>query len=310
MTFAAVFPGQGAQSVGMLSDLADSFACVKQTFDQATEVLGFDLWKLVQEGPESDLNMTSNTQPALLAASVSVWRAWLEKSGALPAFMAGHSLGEYSALVCAGAIDFQVAIDLVRRRGQYMQEAVPVGEGAMAAIIGLDDDTISKICAEAAQGDVVSPANLNSPGQVVVSGATAAVGRAEELANEAGAKKTVRLQVSAPFHCGLMRPAAENLKPYIEKAAFLAPEIPVVNNVDVVMNSDPDAIKDALIRQIDSPVRWVEIVQSLAKENITHQVEMGPGKVLTGLVKRIAPDVKGVNVADVETLDAALSEVS
>lgn len=309
MTFAAVFPGQGAQTVGMLSELASSFACVAQTFDQASEALGFDLWKLIQEGPDTDLNMTSNTQPALLASSVAVWRAWVEKSGATPSFMAGHSLGEYSALVCAGVIDFQVAIDLVRKRGQYMQDAVPVGVGAMAAIIGLDDDAIAKVCEDAAQGEVLSPANINSPGQVVISGATAAVARAEELAKEVGAKKTVRLQVSAPFHCAMMKPVAEKLLPYIEQATFQKPLIPVLNNVDVAINSDPVAIKDALIRQIDSPVRWVEIVQALAKEGVSHQVEMGPGKVLTGLVKRIAPDIAGLNINDVETLENALSVI-
>ncbi|EGQ7937407.1 ACP S-malonyltransferase [Vibrio vulnificus] len=302
--FAIVFPGQGSQAVGMLADLGEQYEIVKQTFAQASEALGYDLWALVQNGPAEDLNQTFRTQPALLASSVAIWRVWQELGLAQPENLAGHSLGEYSALVCAGVIDFQEAIKLVELRGQLMQEAVPAGTGAMYAIIGLDDEAIAKACEEAAQGDVVSPVNFNSPGQVVIAGSKDAVERAGALCKEAGAKRALPLPVSVPSHCALMKPAAEKLAVALESIEFKAPQLPVINNVDVVAETDPAKIKDALVRQLYSPVRWTESVELMSSQGVERLLEMGPGKVLTGLTKRIVKSLEAAAVNDVASLDA------
>ncbi|EGQ7934954.1 ACP S-malonyltransferase [Vibrio vulnificus] len=302
--FAIVFPGQGSQAVGMLADLGEQYEIVKQTFAQASEALGYDLWALVQNGPAEDLNQTFRTQPALLASSVAIWRVWQELGLARPENLAGHSLGEYSALVCAGVIDFQEAIKLVELRGQLMQEAVPAGTGAMYAIIGLDDEAIAKACEEAAQGDVVSPVNFNSPGQVVIAGSKDAVERAGALCKEAGAKRALPLPVSVPSHCALMKPAAEKLAVALESIEFKAPQLPVINNVDVVAETDPAKIKDALVRQLYSPVRWTESVELMSSQGVEKLLEMGPGKVLTGLTKRIVKSLEAAAVNDVASLDA------
>ncbi|ELV8812164.1 ACP S-malonyltransferase [Vibrio vulnificus] len=302
--FAIVFPGQGSQAVGMLADLGEQYEIVKQTFAQASEALGYDLWALVQNGPAEDLNQTFRTQPALLASSVAIWRVWQELGLAQPENLAGHSLGEYSALVCAGVIDFQEAIKLVELRGQLMQEAVPAGTGAMYAIIGLDDEAIAKACEEAAQGEVVSPVNFNSPGQVVIAGSKDAVERAGALCKEAGAKRALPLPVSVPSHCALMKPAAEKLAVALESIEFKVPQLPVINNVDVVAETDPAKIKDALVRQLYSPVRWTESVELMSSQGVEKLLEMGPGKVLTGLTKRIVKSLEAAAVNDVASLDA------
>ncbi|EJI1276929.1 ACP S-malonyltransferase [Vibrio vulnificus] len=302
--FAIVFPGQGSQAVGMLADLGEQYEIVKQTFAQASEALGYDLWALVQNGPAEDLNQTFRTQPALLASSVAIWRVWQELGLAQPENLAGHSLGEYSALVCAGVIDFQEALKLVELRGQLMQEAVPAGTGAMYAIIGLDDEAIAKACEEAAQGEVVSPVNFNSPGQVVIAGSKDAVERAGALCKEAGAKRALPLPVSVPSHCALMKPAAEKLAVALESIEFKAPQLPVINNVDVVAETDPAKIKDALVRQLYSPVRWTESVELMSSQGVEKLLEMGPGKVLTGLTKRIVKSLEAAAVNDVASLDA------
>lgn len=304
--FAMVFPGQGSQAVGMLAELAEQYPIVIETFAQASDVLGYSLWDLVQNGPEEELNKTWKTQPALLAASVAIWRVWQEKQGKMPQMMAGHSLGEYSALVCAGVIDFSAAIKLVELRGQLMQEAVPAGTGAMYAIIGLDNDAIVKACEEAAQGQVVSPVNFNSPGQVVIAGNKEAVERAGVLCKEAGAKRALPLAVSVPSHCALMKPAADKLAVALQEIEFKQPEIQVVNNVDVIAQTDANAIRDALIRQLYNPVRWTETVELIAEKGITQLLEIGPGKVLTGLTKRISKEMNAAAVNDIASLDAAL----
>ncbi|MDS0789029.1 ACP S-malonyltransferase [Proteus vulgaris] len=304
--FAMVFPGQGSQTVGMLAELAEQYPIVTETFAQASDVLGYSLWDLVQNGPEEELNKTWKTQPALLAASVAVWRIWQEKQGKMPQMMAGHSLGEYSALVCAGVIDFAAAIKLVELRGQLMQEAVPAGTGAMYAIIGLDNDAIAKACEEAAQGQVVSPVNFNSPGQVVIAGNKEAVERAGVLCKEAGAKRALPLAVSVPSHCALMKPAADKLAVALQEIEFKQPEIQVVNNVDVKAQTDANAIRDALVRQLYNPVRWTETVEFIAEKGITQLLEIGPGKVLTGLTKRISKEMNATAVNDIASLDAAL----
>ncbi|MBG2876621.1 ACP S-malonyltransferase [Proteus alimentorum] len=304
--FAMVFPGQGSQAVGMLAELAEQYPIVTETFAQASDVLGYSLWDLVQNGPEEELNKTWKTQPALLAASVAIWRVWQEKQGKMPQMMAGHSLGEYSALVCAGVIDFAAAIKLVELRGQLMQEAVPAGTGAMYAIIGLDNDAIAKACEEAAQGDVVSPVNFNSPGQVVIAGNKEAVERAGVLCKEAGAKRALPLAVSVPSHCALMKPAADKLAVALQEIEFKQPEVQVVNNVDVIAQTDANAIRDALVRQLYNPVRWTETVELIAEKGITQLLEIGPGKVLTGLTKRISKEMNAAAVNDIASLDAAL----
>ena len=304
--FAMVFPGQGSQTVGMLKDLADNYPIVKSTFAEASEVLGYDLWALIQTGPAEELNKTWQTQPALLASSVAIYRVWQSENGSEPDFMAGHSLGEYSALVCAGVIDFKDAIKLVELRGKLMQEAVPNGTGAMYAIIGLDNDSIRLACEQAAQGQVVAPVNFNSPGQVVIAGNKEAVERAGALCKEAGAKRALPLAVSVPSHCALMRPAADKLASTLNSITFNAPKFAVINNVDVKVESAADNIKAALIAQLYSPVRWTETVEEMANQGVTLLVEMGPGKVLTGLTKRIVDTLSGCAVNDKASLDAAL----
>lgn len=304
---ALVFPGQGSQTVGMLSELYQEFSVVRDTFAEASAALGYDLWQLVANGPEESLNETHRTQPALLTASVAVWRVWQQQGGATPAFMAGHSLGEYSALVCAGVLSLADAVKLVEKRGQYMQTAVPAGTGAMSAIIGLDDALIAKACEDAAQGEVVSPVNYNSPGQVVIAGNKAAVERANELCKAAGAKRALPLPVSVPSHCALMKPAAEQLTADLAALSFAPMQIPVVNNVDVAVVDSADAVKDALIRQLYSPVRWTESVEWLVAQGVTDIVELGAGKVLSGLIKRIHKETTTSSVNDLASLQAALS---
>ncbi|MEZ8776525.1 ACP S-malonyltransferase [Vibrio splendidus] len=303
--FAIVFPGQGSQAIGMLADLGEQYDVVKKTFAEASEALGYDLWALVQDGPVENLNETFRTQPALLTASVAIWRVWQELDLEQPANLAGHSLGEYSALVCAGVIDFKEAIKLVELRGQLMQEAVPAGVGAMYAIIGLDDEAIAKACEEAAQDEVVSPVNFNSPGQVVIAGNKAAVERAGALCKEAGAKRALPLPVSVPSHCALMKPAADKLAVALEALEFNAPALPVINNVDVIAETDPAKIKSALVRQLYSPVRWTEGVQAMNEQGVEKLLELGPGKVLTGLTKRIVKTMTAAAVNDTASLDAA-----
>ncbi len=304
---AFVFPGQGSQKIGMLAELASEFSIVEKTFAEASEVLGYDLWLLVQTGAQDEINLTERTQPLLLTASVAVWRAWQEKNGAQPALMAGHSLGEWSALVCAGVVEFNDAVKLVQQRGKFMQEAVPAGQGAMAAIIGLDDALILDACKKAEQGEVVAAVNFNSPGQVVIAGTAAAVERASALCKEAGAKRALPLPVSAPFHTELMRPAAERLAEQITATIFSAPKIPVVHNVTADVESNPEKIKALMIEQIYSPVRWVECVNAMSEKGITSTLECGPGKVLSGLNKRINPELTTTSVEKPEELQAALT---
>ena len=309
-TLAFVFPGQGSQQVGMLRELADRYSVVRTTFDEASDALDFDLWKLTQEGSAEALNATATTQPALLTASVAIWRVWQELEGPRPVVMAGHSLGEYSAMVAAGALGFADGVRLVRLRGEYMQAAVAEGDGAMAAILGLDDDKVEAICAEAAQGDVVSAVNYNSPGQVVIAGAKAAVERAMALCSEAGAKRAIPLPVSVPSHCALMKPAAEKLAAAIEGVALKATRYPVIQNVDAEAHTDVETMKARLVEQLYSPVRWSTSVSRMADQGVTTLVECGPGKVLTGLAKRIDRRLKGVAVNDPDSLSAALALTS
>ncbi|WP_312074304.1 ACP S-malonyltransferase [Atlantibacter sp.] len=306
--FAFVFPGQGSQAVGMLADMAAQFPIVEETFAEASAVLGYDLWALVQQGPAEELNKTWQTQPALLTASVALWRVWQQEGGKAPAMMAGHSLGEYSALVCAGVIAFSDAVRLVELRGKLMQDAVPEGTGAMSAIIGLDDESIAKACEEAAQGQVVSPVNFNSPGQVVIAGNKEAVERAGAACKAAGAKRALPLPVSVPSHCALMKPAAEKLAVELQNITFNAPTIPVVNNVDVACATDPDEIRNALVRQLYSPVQWTKSVELMASRDITHLYEVGPGKVLTGLTKRIVDSLTASAINEPASLAAALEQ--
>ena len=303
--FAMVFPGQGSQTVGMLAELAGDYPIVQETFKQASETLGYDLWQLVQEGPAEELNKTWQTQPALLTASVAVYRVWQQKYPELkPEVMAGHSLGEYSALVCAGVLDFQDAVKLVELRGKLMQQAVPEGTGAMYAIIGLDNDAIINACKQAEQGEVVSAVNFNSPGQVVIAGAKAAVERAAALCKEAGAKRALPLAVSVPSHCALMKPAADQLSVSLESITLKAPAVSVLNNVDVKAETDADEIRNALVRQLYSPVRWTETVEKMSHSGVEVLVEIGPGKVLNGLTKRIVDSLQVTSVNDVKSLDA------
>ncbi|SMF20997.1 ACP S-malonyltransferase [Pseudogulbenkiania subflava] len=308
MSFAFVFPGQGSQSLNMMDGFAD-LPVVKQTFDEASAVLGDDLWAMLKAESADAINATVNTQPLMLAAGVATWRAWQAVGGAQPAVLAGHSLGEYSALVAAGALSFADAVKLVRLRAQAMQEAVPVGSGAMAAILNLSDDDIRAACAEAAQGEVVEAVNFNSPGQVVIAGAKAAVERAMELCKAKGAKRTLPLPVSVPSHCALMKPAAERLAAALAEVEIKAPTIPVLHNADVASYSDPAQIRDALVRQLYSPVRWTETVQKLAADGVLQLAECGPGKVLAGLAKRIDGNVKGFALTDAAALQAACEEL-
>ena len=296
MSFAFVFPGQGSQSVGMMAAYGDA-AVVRATFDEASAALGDDLWQMVAEGPAEALTQTVNTQPVML---------WSEKGGKMPAVLAGHSLGEYSALVAAGVIEFKDAVPLVRLRAAAMQEAVPLGTGAMAAVLGLDNAGIAAACAEAAQGEIVEPVNFNANGQTVIAGHKAAVERAMEACKARGAKMAKALPVSAPFHSSLIRPAADKLAARQAELTFKAPLIPVINNVDVEIESEPARIKDALIRQAYNPVRWVETIQKMAAMGITTVAECGPGKVLAGLTKRCADGISGVALADAASIEANL----
>jgi [acyl-carrier-protein] S-malonyltransferase len=310
MTFAFVFPGQGSQSVGMLNSVAQRPE-VRVTIQEASDALGEDVAKLIAEGPSEALSLTTNTQPVMLTAGVAFYRAWISAGGAAPKVMAGHSLGEYSALVAAGVISFKDAVPLVRFRAQAMQSAVPVGTGGMAAILGLDDAAVIQVCAQAsaASGSIVEAVNFNAPGQVVIAGASDAVAKACELLKAAGAKRALPLPVSAPFHSSLLQPASEKLKTYLANIEFNIPTIPVINNVDVQILNDPQAIKDALVRQAAKPVRWQETIQAMAQQGITQVVECGPGKVLAGLTKRINDQVSGVPVFDEVSLNEALASV-
>jgi len=305
MKLAFVFPGQGSQSVGMLNALAESHPQVAATFTEASNALGYDLWAIVNSGPEDRLNQTEVTQPAMLSAGVAVWRVWLAEQGPRPTIMAGHSLGEYTALVCAGAIAFADAVKLVADRGRYMQQAAPAGQGGMAAIVGLDDDQVRVLCEQNAGGEVLAPVNFNSPGQVVIAGTAAAVARAVANAKGAGAKLAKPLPVSVPSHCALMHPAAEQMRTRLTAIRIEPPAIPVLHNVHVRAESDPQAIRDALVQQIESPVRWVETIQAMAAGGVTKLIECGPGKVLAGLNKRIDKNSQTFPVYDSETLRQA-----
>lgn len=305
---AFVFPGQGSQKIGMLAELAAEYPTVEKTFGEASEVLGYDLWALVQKASQEEINLTERTQPLLLTASVAVWRVWCEKNGKQPAFMAGHSLGEWSALVCAGVVQFKDAVKLVQQRGKFMQEAVPPGQGAMAAIIGLDDDAIIDACKKAQQGEVVSAVNFNSPGQVVIAGTAAAVERASALCKEAGAKRALPLPVSAPFHTSLMQSAADRLAEQINATEFSSPLIPVIHNVTAQSETSAEKIKALMIEQIFSPVRWVECVNTLVASGVTQTIECGPGKVLSGLNKRIHADLQTSSIEKPEELAVLLAE--
>lgn len=304
--FAFVFPGQGSQAIGMLNGFADH-PVVKQTVAEASDVLHVDLGKMIAEGPKEELDSTINTQPVMLTAAVACYRAWLDAGGAKPAIVAGHSLGEYSALVAAGVVAFKDAVPLVRFRAKVMQEAVPLGVGGMAAILGLSDEDVRLVCLESAQDEIVEPVNFNAPAQVVIAGHKAAVERACEAAKARGAKRALILPVSAPFHSSLLKPASDKLRDYLAQVPFSAPEIQLINNVDVAVVNDAQAIKDALVRQAANPVRWVEIIQKMAKQEVTHVIECGPGKVLAGLVKRINPDLVGDALVDDVSLNKILA---
>lgn len=308
MKFAFVFPGQGSQSVGMMAAYGDS-PVIRATFDEASGALGRDLWQLVAEGPAEALSQTVNTQPLMLTAGIAVWRLWQEKGGPVPAMLAGHSLGEYSALVAAGVLELKQAAPLVELRAKAMQDAVPAGTGAMAAILNLDAEKIRAICAEQAQGEAVQAVNFNSPEQTVIAGHKAAVERAAEACKAAGAKRAVMLPVSAPFHSSLMQPAAERLQAALAAVVFSVPSIPVVNNVDVAVVSEPEKIKAALVRQAAAPVRWVETMRAMQSSGVTHVFECGPGKVLAGLTKRCADGLSGGAMNDLAGVDATLAAV-
>jgi len=300
--YAFVFPGQGSQSVGMLSALAERFDQVRTTFDEASELTGIELWPLITDGPETELNQTAITQPTMLAADIAVWRIWTEQGGPVPTVLAGHSLGEYAALVAAGAISFPDAIGLVARRGELMQSAVKIGEGAMAAILGLDDEVVEALCREVSEGQVVSAANYNSPGQIVIAGEAAAVERALHEAKRAGARRAVILPVSVPSHCALMKPAAEALRESLENTAIVSPQIPVLHNVDVSEHDRPDDIRAALSAQMHSPVRWTSTIRRMVAGNIEQIAECGPGRVLCGLGRRISRDTDWLALEDPEAL--------
>ena len=307
-TLAFVFPGQGSQAVGMLGELAAEHPQIGETFAEAADALGYDLWQLCQNGPEADLNRTDRTQPAILAASIALWRVWTANSSVRPAFVAGHSLGEYSALVAAGVIPLADALRLVERRGQLMQQAVPAGEGAMAAILGLADEQITQLCAEAAQDEVVSAVNFNAPGQVVIAGQAAAVQRAIDACKAAGAKRAIELPVSVPSHCALMKPAAEQLAKDFEQLDWQQPRITLVQNVSARPAADMQTLRDQLVEQLYSPVRWVESIEYLAGQGVTDLVECGPGRVLSGLNKRCAKGVATHNLDSAAGLAAALTQ--
>jgi [acyl-carrier-protein] S-malonyltransferase len=308
MKLALVFPGQGSQSVGMMQGFADT-PVVRETFEEASTALGQDLWKLVAEGPVDDLNATVNTQPVMLTAAYAMYRAWQQAGAPAPVIVAGHSLGEYTALVAAGVIAFAEAVPLVRFRAQAMQEAVPMGTGAMAAILGLDDDAVRAACAESSQGEVVEAVNFNAPSQVVIAGHKGAVERAAAAAKTRGAKRAVMLPVSAPFHSSLLKPAAERLSLRMQEIEFNSPLITVINNVDVASVTDPASIKDALSRQACNPVRWVETIRAFAAQGVTHVVECGPGKVLAGMTKRIEGGLQGFAVTDPASLAQTMEAI-
>lgn len=307
-TLAFVFPGQGSQQVGMLAELAETHPIIKNTFAEASEVLGYDLWDLVQNGPEEDLNQTDKTQPALLASGVALWRLWQEQGGIAPSVVAGHSLGEYTALVCAGAISFADGVNLVKLRGEFMQQAVPAGTGAMAAILGLADDAIEKACKDAEQGDVVSPVNYNCPGQIVIAGEKAAVDRAITNCKDAGAKRAIPLPVSVPSHCALMRPAAEKMAQALAKIEIDLPKIDVVQNVTASIPSSVEELKENLLAQLYSPVLWTKTVQGLVDQGLEATVECGPGKVLSGLNKKVHKPLSVVAINDAAGLEKALGQ--
>jgi len=302
MKFAFVFPGQGSQSVGMLNAFADH-AVVRETVQQASDALGQDLGKLIADGPVEELGLTTNTQPVMLTAAYAIYRLWEKETGLKPAIVAGHSLGEYTALVVAGALPFSAAVPLVRFRAQAMQSAVPVGEGGMAAILGLDDDAVRAVCAEASAAGIVEAVNFNAPSQVVIAGAKAGVEKACEIAKAKGAKRALPLPVSAPFHSSLLKPASDQLREYLASVDIGVPQIPLINNIDVASVAEPAAIKDALVRQAAGPVRWVETVQKMAHEGVTHVIECGPGKVLNGLTKRIDGTLIGASIFDLASLE-------
>jgi [acyl-carrier-protein] S-malonyltransferase len=304
--FAFVFPGQGSQSRGMMNGYAD-FQAVRDTFTEASDVLKQDLWQLVAEGSDADLNATVNTQPVMLTAGVAVYRAWQSQHGAKASMMAGHSLGEYTALVAAGALTLADALPLVRYRAQCMQQAVPEGVGGIAAILGLDDEVVRTVCTEGAQGEVLEAVNFNSPGQVVIAGNRAAVERGMELAKSKGAKRAIMLPMSVPSHCSLLKGAAEQLRDYLKNITVATPSVPVLHNADVASYNDAASIKDALVRQLYSPVRWVETVQALGKQGMTHNVECAPGKILVGMNKRIDSNQQAMAINDGEALKVALS---
>ncbi|MBV4395962.1 ACP S-malonyltransferase [Advenella alkanexedens] len=305
MKIAFVFPGQGSQTVGMLNNWAEN-QTVTQVIERASAALGQDLAAMIAEGPAEQLNLTTNTQPVMLAASYAMYQAYVEAAGPQPSLMAGHSLGEYSALAAAGSFSLEDAVRLVRIRADAMQAAVPVGTGGMAAILGLDDDTVRQVCADAAQGEVVEAVNFNAPAQVVIAGHKAAVERACDLAKQAGAKRALPLPVSAPFHSSLLKPAASVLEKALSGIEIAMPSVDVINNVDVAVAATPDAIRDALVRQAWHPVRWVETIRAMKQQGVTHVVECGPGKVLSGLVKRIEPEMTGISIYDPASLQAAL----
>ena len=307
---AFVFPGQGSQSVGMLSAMAEAFPLVKITFEEASDCLSFDLWKLVQEGPVEDLNQTHNTQPAMLAAGVAVWRIWCEQSSMRPDWMAGHSLGEYTALVCSEAMSFENGISLVTERGRLMQEAVPDGIGAMAAIIGLENHQVVKVCADSAEDEVVSAVNFNAPGQVVIAGHVAAVERAMQVAKETGAKRAIKLPVSVPSHCALMESAAEKLDEKLQKIEIKSPKMTLIHNADVATHSAAEVIRNALKEQLFKPVRWVDGIRYMHDQGVTGFVECGPGKVLMGLNKRIVKEADHMTMYDSATLEKVLEHLN
>jgi [acyl-carrier-protein] S-malonyltransferase len=304
---AFVFPGQGSQKIGMLAELAEQNPIIEKTFNEASEVLGYDMWQLIQQGAQEDINLTQRTQPILLTCSVAIWRLWNQKQGPLPSQMAGHSLGEWSALVCANVIDFADGLKIVEARGKFMQQAVPVGQGAMAAIIGLDDQAILEACTEASALGVVDAVNFNAPGQVVIAGSNEAVERAIEICKDAGAKRALPLPVSAPFHTSLMKPAADNLADMVKAVTFRSPEVPIMHNVHAQNEQDPQAIKALMLEQIYSPVKWVDCVKQLKQSGVSTLVECGPGKVLSGLAKRIDRELTAVATESAADFDAALT---
>jgi len=308
MKLAFVFPGQGSQAVGMLQAYV-GLPGVDAVRQEAGDVLGADFLRVLDEGPAEALGLTVNTQPAMVTVGIAAFRAWCARGGPAPSLVAGHSLGEYAALVAAGVLSLKACLPVVRFRAHAMQEAVPEGQGAMAAIMSLDDDAVRGACAEVAQGEVVQAVNFNAPGQVVIAGHTTAVERAIKACKARGAKRAMRLPVSAPFHSSLMQPAAERLRTHLEGVLFGAPRIDLINNVDVAVADTPEAIRDALVRQAASPVRWAETVRRMARDGVTHIVECGPGKVLAGLVRRIAPEVQGLSLGDRQTLEQALAEI-